>query len=415
VQNINRIPLYPSFIVIWLGHLILDFLLNVWPVFKILAELDLAKAGLIAGIGVFIGESSQIFFGFLSDRGHHKKLIILGVLLTSCMAFLAYAESYFLLFFIVLLAYVGAGAFHPAAAGMVGSWSTTRKGLFLTLFSSGGMVGSAISQSAFSKSFEFFNGHTIIFLIPVVFIMIGFYFHSFPAQKIGEKKVNLKRMLKWIKPQKKELLTLYFTQVCTQSLIVAFLFLLPDILRLRNFESWFCLGGAHCFFVLGAASMSVPAGYFADRYSPRRVMIIAVLGSVLGFYSFLLAGPLHIWMTAILLFGVGASMGVLNPVIVAAGNSLVPVHASSVISASLMGGASCLAGFGIIAAGFLPTLFTHEPPVQALQLIGILYILVIFLIFQLRSKPQESEVTKMPSTGETKIAKLLIINDIKEF
>lgn len=392
VNTINRYPLFQSFFVIWLGHLILDFMLGVWPVFKILAELDLAKAGLIAGIGMFVGEGSQLLFGFLSDRGYHKKLIIAGILLASSVSFLAYSKSYLLLFLLILFTYIGAGAFHPAAAGMVGSWSNARKGIYLTLFSSGGMAGSALSQSIFSKSFEFFNGHTLIFLIPAAFLGIWFYFHSFPPQKLSEKKVNLRRFLKWIKPQKKELVTLYLTQVFMQSLIFSFIFLLPDILYLRGYEEWFCLGGAHFCFVIGSALMSVPAGYFADRYSHRSVLIVAVLASVLGFYFFLLTSPLSTLMTAFLLIGMGGCMGILHPVIVAAGNGLVPVHASSVISASLMGGASCLAGFGLIATGFMADMFTHESPIKALEILGILFTIIIFLIFQL---PKVGEVDKV--------------------
>ncbi|MBA3971312.1 MAG: MFS transporter, partial [Bacteroidetes bacterium] len=389
MDQINRNVLYKSFFIIWIGHLLLDFMTGIWPVYKTLAHLDLAKAGFIAGIALFLGELSQLAFGFLSVRGYHKKLIIVGILMASSISFLAYSDNYLILFLMMLITYLGAGAFHPAAAGMVGSWSGGRKGLFLALFSSGGLAGSALSQRVFSKTFELFNGHTLIFLLPAAGLGLLFYFNSFPPFKFCEKKITLKRILKWIKPKRKDLITLYFAQVFIQCVNWSFIFLLPDILFLRKYESWFCLGGAHFCFVIGSALMSVPAGVLADRYSIRNVLIVVVLMSVLGFYIFLLSGTLAVLPTSLLLFCMGGTMGVLNPIIVAAGNGMVPISASSIISASLMGGATCIAGFGIMLAGFMTTLFTHEPPIQALQVIGSIYVAVIFLIFQLS---QEGEL-----------------------
>ena len=260
----------------------------------------------------------------------------------------------------------------------------------MTVFSSGGMAGAAISQAVFTKSYHFFNGHTILLLAPICCVAIWIVCHSFPPRKPCDKKVNLKRILKWIRPQRAEILFLFFSQVFMQAIMLGFVFLLPDVLSLRGYESWFCLGGAHFAFIMGAAIMSVPAGYMADLHNHRSVLLGAVLISVIGFYFFLIAGTLSIPLTALLLFGMGGCMGIINPLIVAAGNGLVPVHASSFISALLMGGATSIGSLGLVFSGLIAGYFTDEPPIKALQILGISYTLIIFLIFKLSDKKIEA-------------------------
>lgn len=388
----NKNPsLFKNFLTIWLCHLIMDFQLGIWPAFKILAGLDLAKAGLIAGLSMLIGESCQLFFGYLSDQGHSKKLATAGLVLAGSISLAAYTSNYYLLFVIMLGTYLGSSSFHPAAIGMVGSWSEKRKGFFVALFASGGMIGSAFSQGIFSKSFVLFNGHTLIFLFPVLCLGIYFYFHPFPPPKRRDIKVNLRELLEAIRPHKFELGKLYLMQVGMQSIILSFIFLLPDVLHFREYEEWFCLGGGHFCFVMGSALMSVPMGHFSDRYTHRSVLIVVILASLLTFYFFLLAGPLSNLYTGILLFILGGSMGVIHPIIVAAGNGLVPPHTSSFVSALLMGGASCLGSLGIIAAGNMAALITYVPPISALEVMGFMYLIIVFLLFQLKEKGSDEK------------------------
>ena len=395
-NNIASSSLYKSFVGIWFGHLILDFMLGVWPAYKTLAGIDFAIAGLIGGIGMFMGESSQLFFGFLSDRGYHRILITVGIVLTSCISFIACTDNYLILLILMILTYLGSGAFHPAAAGMVGSWSSTRKGLFLMLFASGGLAGAAMSQGVFAAVYNYFKGNTLIFLVPVICLGVWFYFHSFPPQRISTKCIDLQRVLKWIKPHRRELILLYIAQVFMQSVMASFVFLLPDVLFIRGYDQWFCLGGAHCCFIMGAALMSVPAGHFSDKYSYRSVLMAAVLFSVLFFYFFLLAGSFSHIFTGILLFVMGGCMGIINPLIVAAGNRLVPVHASSIISAFLMGAASCMAGLGIVSSGLMASSFFEEPTIKALEVMGGLYLVSIFLIFKMQGKRTISNEGTVP-------------------
>lgn len=382
-------PLVTSFLVIWFGHLVLDFMIGVWPVYKILACLDLSKAGLIAGCGVFMGELSQLGFGVLSSRGHGRKLVLAGILLSSLISLLAYTGSYVFLFLIMVSAYLGSGAFHPAAAGMVINWSSNRKSLFLALFASGGMLGTAISQTLFTSCYTRLDGQTAIFLIPAILIGIACYLHPFPLASHAQAPLNRKNLIQWLKPIKFQVILLYSTQLCMQIIILIFIFLLPDILSKKGYDSWFSLGGGFFWYISGAAFTIVPIGYLADKYTHRHVLLTLIVLSCIAMTTFLFSHALPVASSSALLFILGISSGSINPLVTSAGNKLAPAH-TSMMSALLMGGATGIASLGLFGVGILTSIygteFAHDIPKGLLALYAVIFILIYNL------EPQKSEI-----------------------
>ena len=122
-----------SLALLWAAHFLVDFMLGVWSVYKTIAGLDLAAAGLIAALCAFTGEGAQLFFGSLSDRGHGKRLIVFGVVLTAVNALLALTNSYALVFFLFLATCIGSGAFHPCAVALVGGLTDRQNWLFIAV------------------------------------------------------------------------------------------------------------------------------------------------------------------------------------------------------------------------------------------------------------------------------------------
>lgn len=80
VAPMRWLALISLLILMWVAHFFVDTMLGIWPVFKSLAQIDLAKAGLIVAVGALIGEGSQLIFGSFSDRGYRKILIIGGLI-----------------------------------------------------------------------------------------------------------------------------------------------------------------------------------------------------------------------------------------------------------------------------------------------------------------------------------------------
>ncbi len=366
-----------SLFLLWGSHLLLDFFTGIWPIYKTIAAIDIAKAGLIAGLSGFFGEILQIFFGYFSDRGFRKKVIILGLLLASCVLWITFTDSILISFFILLLLMLGSGSYHPAAVGFAGLLSE-KKGRNILLFASGGAFGLAISQLAFTKAMEYCGGQALIFLIPVALAILLISFYPMQEQK-DNQRLSFKEFLQPLLRSKRALLLLYATQVFNFTLMTAFMFLLPDLLRAKECHTWLCMGGGHLCFVLGAAIVLVPAGYLCDRYGHKPVLLVAIFATLLLLYAFLIQTEHALEKTALFLTCVGGFMGTINPVIVSWGNKLVP-ESPSTVSALLMGCAWCLANLGSTWAGLLAKSVSVDPFATTLAVLALLLLLGFFLI-----------------------------------
>lgn len=367
---------YLTILVLWLSHFLVDFMIGVWPIYKTIAGLDLAKAGLIAASCAFVGEGLQMIFGSLSDRGYRRLLIILGMLATTSCTLLAYTENYAYLFILYMITCIGSGAFHPSAVGLMGTLSESRKGLLIAIFTSGGALGLACSQIIFAKFHSLFAGNTIFLAIPTVAVIIwlAFYKLANPVKKVPvpKKHIDLKGFFSLFKNRNISLL--YFAQLCNQSLAWGLIFLLPDVLVSRGHESWICFGGGHMCFILGGALMMVPSGLLADKYSFKSMILISSFLGMIFFYTFLYFQFLPSSVIIAVLFLMGASIQIINPMIIAYGNKLLPDQ-PGLVSGFLMGLAWCVSeGIGMGGGGLLTKLFTDDAPAKALSILGVLFL-----------------------------------------
>ncbi len=384
-------PIKRSLALLWISHFFMDFFTGIWPIYKTLAGIDVALAGLIAGISGFIGEILQLGFGYLSDLGHRKRVMLLGLILSSSIIWITFTTHIFSAFFLLLLVMIGSGSFHPAAMGLTSNLAGEKKGSAILFFSSGGALGLGISQLTFTKLQEVFDGHAFVIFAPLILLVFVLFSHEFPRQTYA-KPAPLKNFFQPIMHQKKPLLLLYFSQVAIQGLMLSFTFLLPDILKMRTCHSWLCLGGGHLFFILGAAFMMVPVGWMCDRFGQKKILLCAVCLASFFLFLFLTQPPATLAGTACLLATLGAFLGIINPIIVSWGHRLVP-ESPSTISALLMGFAWCFSSLCPACAGLLSKFYSEEPYLNALATIGGLLFLIFFFIL-LMPRPQLQKATE---------------------
>lgn len=393
-NNVVFSSLKKSFFLLWLSHLFMDFFTGIWPIYKTLAQIDITKAGIIAGVSGFLGEILQLAFGYFSDRGHRKIVLMVGLLFSSAIIWITFVSGIFNSFLILLLLMIGSGAFHPAAVGITGILSRQHKGRGILFFASGGAIGFGISQVAFTKLLANFHGHALIILLPVAGLLIALAFHRFPRQDAVKPTLSLKGFFQPILHCKRPLLLLYLAQMSYQLLVSALMFLMPDLLYARSCHSWLCLGGGHLCYVLGSALTMVPAGYLSDRYGQKSVLLVILsLASVL-FYFFLSQRNLSLEWSMALLSILGAFLGIINPIIISWGNRLVP-ESPSTVSAILMGFAWCVGNLGALIAGLVAPLFKTDPIVNTISIMGLL-LAVIFTLISMMPRPQPLSIPDDP-------------------
>ncbi|MEC7839362.1 MAG: MFS transporter [Chlamydiota bacterium] len=379
--------------IVWLGHFLVDFMIGIWPVHKTIMQLDIATVGIMSTIGVVIGEGTQLLFGSLSDGGYRRSVILGGLLATTAATGYAFTDNYYSLFLLLLMTCLGSGAFHPAAMSIVGSLPSIRKGLFFTIFASGGMAGMASSQIIYTL----FHGSpllsTVMLAVPtIILLIIVMVSRVAESQKLaieGERRVGISAIKKFFSDTK--LRYVYIMQVCNQSIFWGTVFLLPDLLSSRGYEAWISFGGGHLAFTSGCMLLMIPAGYLADKMSPQKILMAAPLVGIVLFYSILLSPTLPAFALLGLLFCLGAAVGVTSPLTIAYGNILMPGN-PGVVGAILLGMAWVIAeSVGIGGGGVLTRLFVDDAPAKSLAVLGSAFFFSVLSCYMVQ-KQQHKEV-----------------------
>lgn len=376
---------------ICVGHFLVDFMLGIWPVFKTMAGLNLAVAGFLAGGCVVFGEGLQGYVGALCDRGYQRLLLLVGIGLPCAACFFGYAESYLVFFVFYLCACLGSAAFHPTAASILASVNTVNRSSLMGLFTASGMLGLGISQVLYSWTHYSNNGSTAILALPsIVLAVITYFFMRQKKVSSTENKEKTSSMSLYMRFLRiKELRALYISMLGNQIVLWSLVFLLPDFLQERGYDSWVVFGGGHLFLMAGAAIGPPILGYIADRVSTRYVIIFTSTFTLIGFYGLLAPAILSQEVLFGLLFMLGSMLGSVPPLIWALGAQMVPQH-KGVISAFLMGFVWIFSeSLGLGLSGYLATLFTETPATYALALMGTVQIVSCFANMQLPKTDQE--------------------------
>jgi len=133
-----------------LAHLILEAGFNFLPVTYALLipklGLSYGQIGTMVLLMTFTGSLTQPLFGWLSDRGDPRLIVVASVVWGGgLMGLVGFMPSYGWLVALVVLAAVGSAAFHPPAAALAARTEAANRGRAMSLFSVGGNLGAAVS------------------------------------------------------------------------------------------------------------------------------------------------------------------------------------------------------------------------------------------------------------------------------
>jgi len=338
----------------------------------------------------------QLLFGYFCDRGKRKHIIVLGLLLSSAIFLIGFAHTASAWFFLILCVMLGSGAFHPAAVGFIGGISEKNRGKIILGFAFAGALGQGSSQICYASLLHGHAERMAVFSLITVAACFGIYRFRFTKVAPSRERLKLQEFLQPFKTKRRPLGLLYFSQVFSQGLLLAFIFLLPDLLREKSCNSWLCHGGGFLCFFIGASMALIPAGMIIDRFGPR-LMMITVSGFSFSLFYLLLFLPMSSsWLIAVLLALFGACSWPINPTIVTWGNKLVP-ESPSFVSGLLMGMAWCISHLIVIVAGILSTAFSSSTCHLSLQILGVLMVMTFFFAIAM---PGQKEAVAFSSEGE---------------
>ncbi len=389
-----------TFVAVVVAHIMVDFMgLSVWPVYKTLAGLDVAKAGWIATVIAMSGTALQPLFGSIADRFGIRRVILLGTLLTSFSLLLGPLADYqttlnrllptlfglsgfYLVVFVILAAgRLGQDMFHPAGAGLAGSFSARHGSTFLAVFIAVGSIGFGLSQIGFRTAYNNLNHHTEILFIPALILWAFVWLWCRPAEAAHERKLSVIASLAALRPVAGQIFALFLILAISSGVMSGLFFLMPEFAHEKGYPSWIGQGGAFGLIIFGATVFMVPMGHLADRIGRRRMLIAMTILSALSYHAIVrLTLPAPAFIT--LCITGGAFLGTVNPLGVAFGQWIAPRENVSIVSAILMGWAWCLGGTVISIAGELYTYLGHNAS-RALMLLGSANVLMVILSFLL--------------------------------
>ncbi len=389
-----------TFVAAAVAHIMVDFMgMSVWPVYKTLAGLDVAKAGWIATVIAMSGTALQPLFGSIADRFGQRRVILLGVLLTSFALLLGPLadqretldrvlptlfglSGFYLVVFVILAAgRLGQDMFHPAGAGLAGSFSVRRGSMFLAVFIAVGSIGFGLSQIMFRTAYNHFGHHTEILLLPMAILWVFVWMRCRPAQVSSAGRISVIASLRALRPVAGPILLLFLILGISSGVLSGLFFLLPELAHEKGYPSWIGQGGAFGLIVVGATLFMVPMGHLADRIGRRRTLIAMAILSVVSYHAIV---RLTLPVPAFILLCIigGAFLGTVNPLGVAFGQRIAPRENVSTVSAIIMGWAWCLGG---TVPSIIGELYKHlgNNASQALMLLGFANVVMVFLGFLL--------------------------------
>lgn len=323
--------LSPTVVSLASTHFIVDAYTNIYtpllPLFIPHLGLSLTAVGTLAMCFQMASSVSQLGFGALADRWRPRVLLLAGpVVSVVVLSLVGLASTPFALGALLVLGGLGGAAFHPSAAAAVYRASGTNKGFAMSVHITGGSVGMAMAPLFFAPTIEHFGLHwspiiAVPGLIALWLLLRRVPELTRPAAREGEGFAGLR-------PYAKPLALLYFTVVLRTLTSSGFATFMPVLLTRQGMSIAHASLAATCYLLVSGIG-GFSGGPLADRFGPRRVILISLISSV----PFMIAASQLTgwWFTAAVSIG-GLLLQSTLPVNVTYAQMLAPVGAATVSS-----------------------------------------------------------------------------------
>lgn len=305
--------------------------------------INLAQAGILAGLFVFANSVTQPAFGFLSDRWRSSLFTTLAPALSGIgIASIGLAPSYVWVVLSAAAGGLGIASFHPQASARSTAGIEQNKPFWMAVFISSGTLGMAAGPTFFAWIIDRFGFEQLWYgALPGILISALLLAYLPPAPAPTTRQVFAFAALKAVW---RPLTILYFLVFLRSAVQLTFTQFLPLYLTRERAFSPAAASHTLSLYLAAGAFGGFVGGNIANRFGGRLTILISMLGSVpflIGF--FLLEGNPS--LLSLILGGLVLLFTI--PVNVVMGQQLVPSQAGTV-SALMMGFAWGMSGFLIV-------------------------------------------------------------------
>jgi FSR family fosmidomycin resistance protein-like MFS transporter len=319
------------------SHFMIDMYPPFFALYIVLADMDLAKAGLISSLASLLSNGLQPFFGFWADRWRGKTMVLVALVVAPLfISLIGTTTNLYVLGFFFIIGCLAVSLFHPAASSIVHAVGGDTKHSAFSLFIFVGTLGYSLGQYVFTGCDALMGVQYSYLLCLPALVFAGLYAWYGPAMPASQTTHNVQHMAAMIRENWRPLVILYLLVVIRGGVQVGFNFSLPKLLYALGYSKAVWAGGALLIFNFAGAILMLVAGYLADTWKAKLIMVLSMAMATPCLIIFLMLGTSH---PVISLVALGLGGGVLlasNPVGVVLGQNLMP-QAEATTSSLLMG------------------------------------------------------------------------------
>lgn len=387
-SNSESRTLYPILFAVSLVHLLNDAIQAVipavYPILKDSMQLTYTQIGWIGFALNFTACILQPAIGFYSDRKPNPYALPLGMFSTFIgMFLLAYASSYPMLIFSVILVGLGSAVFHPESSRVSYLAAGPRRGLAQSIFQVGGNTGQALAPLMTLFIFIPLGQKGAIWFTVVagvailILLYIAKWYRSYLENRPKITKSSITITIPTIIKRKRMLaLLLLVLLVFVRSWYFSGISNYYQFYLMDTFHITLKTSQLHIFlFLLAGAIGTFFGGPLADRFGMKTILWVSMLGAVP--FSIMVPFLPPSW-SIIALFLDGLILLSSFSVSVVYAQHLFPQQIGT-ISGLIVGFAFGMGAVGAIILGKFIDLFGLAPVVSAFSLLPLLGLLTFFL------------------------------------
>jgi MFS transporter, FSR family, fosmidomycin resistance protein len=347
-----RIPgLHPTVALLASTHFVVDGYGNIYaPLLPLLIPqlgLSLAAAGTLQMCFQMANSVAQLGFGRLADQWRPRVLVLVGPFVSVIvLSLIGLAPNVWALGAVLVLGGLGGAAFHPPAAALVHRLSE-RKGFAMSVHITGGSLGFSMGPLIFAPFVERVGtAWTPLLMIPGLLALSVFLRRVPPITRLHEH--HEQGGFAALRPYAKPLALLYGIVVLRTLASLSVATFMPVMLTRRGMSIG-AAGAAAAAYLFATGIGGFLGGPAADRWGPRRVIIVSLVSAV----PFLAIAPLLSGWTVVAVLAMGGFLLQSTlPVNVTFGQTLAPISAATV-SSLMMGFAWGTGGLSVPFVGML--------------------------------------------------------------
>jgi FSR family fosmidomycin resistance protein-like MFS transporter len=311
--------------------------------------LSLFAAGTLQMCFQLANSVSQLAFGRLADRWRPRVLLLTGpILCVSILPLIGLAPSAIMLAVVLLIGGLGGAAFHPPAAALVHQHSGQQRGWAMSVHITSGTLGQSVAPLVFAPFVQRYGlSATPLLIVPALLVLGAVLLRRMPPIDRLQEAQN-GGGLQSLRPYARPLTLLYFIIVLRTLTTSSFSTFVPVMLTQRGL-SLAQAGTAVSVYLFATGLGGFFGGPAADRFGPRRVIILSLIAAV----PFLAVASLLSGLPFVITLATGGFLLQSTlPVNVTFGQTIAPISAATV-SSLMMGFAWGVGGLIVPFVGML--------------------------------------------------------------